>query len=309
MKIAVTGATGFIGRALCLEMSGAHEVVVLSRSKKKAASVFGNLFEIIEWNTHSADGWGEMLEGIDAVVNLAGASLAAKRWTKEYKREILESRTKCSRVLIDAIKKLKKKPTVVVMSSAIGFYGDRQGEQLDEGSIGGEGFLADVCRKRESYSAQFEEMGIRTVVIRTSIVLGLSGGAFPKMLKPFNFYAGCYWGKGKQWVSWIYISDEIAAIKFLIENDALSGVFNLAAPQPQKNRNFFKTVGKVFEKPCWGGMPGFVLKMLLGDITSELFLASQRVYPKRLTDAGFKFEYPELEKTLETIRTELCYTL
>lgn len=304
MKIAVTGATGFIGRALCLELSKEHEMVVLSRSREKAVSVFGDLFEIVEWNTRSAQGWGECLEGVDAIVNLAGASLAAKRWTARYKREILESRTKCSQVLIDAIKKLKKKPRVVVMSSAIGFYGDRADEELDEESRGGEGFLAGVCRKREGYSAEFEEMGIRTVVIRTSIVLGLSGGAFPKMLMPFIFYAGCYWGKGKQWVSWIYIADEIAAIKFLIENENLNGVFNLAASGSRTNRDFFKTVGRVFGKPCWSGVPRFVLKILFGDITSELFLASQRVYPKRLIDAGFEFQYPELEDTLRTIRSE-----
>jgi uncharacterized protein (TIGR01777 family) len=304
MNVAVTGATGFIGRALCNELARDHNVIALTRSPEKASAFLDKAVEIIKWNPNRLDGWEKCLEKSDAIVNLAGTNLASGRWTKNLKAEILGSRINASKVLIDAIKKSEVKPRVVIISSAIGFYGNRGDEKLDEESEGGNGFLAKLCRDIEDCSRQFEALGIRSVVIRTGLVLGATGGALPKMITLFKFYVGGYWGSGTQWMGWISLADEVAAIKFLIENDNFWGVFNLTSPELMRNRQFFGTLGTALKKPCWLRIPGFALKIMFGQMASEVFLASQRAYPKKLLDAGFEFEKPELKDALESITFE-----
>ena len=304
MKIVVTGATGFIGRALCNELAKEHNVIALTRRPEKASVLFERPVDIIKWNPKDTDGWERSLDGSDVIVNLAGTNLASGRWSKNFKAEILESRIQASKVLIQAIESSKAKPKAVIMASAIGFYGDRDDDKLDEESKAGFGFLAGVAQKIEDCSREFETLDLRSVVIRTGIVLGSSGGALPKMIMPFKFYLGGYWGSGDQWMSWISLADEVAAIKFLVENSNLHGIFNLTSPEPMQNRQFFQILAKVLRRPCCLPIPAFVLKIMFGEMADELFLSSQRVCPAKLIDAGFEFKYSELKKALESIEFE-----
>jgi len=275
MKIVVTGATGFIGRALCNELAKEHNVIALTQRPRRASFLFEKPVNIIKWDPEDMDGWERSLEVSDAIVNLAGTNLASGRWTENLKAKILNSRINSSRILLQAIKNTQAKPKTFIMSSAIGFYGSRGDEQLNEESDNGQGFLAEVCRKNESICKEFEDLDVRTIVIRTGVVLGTSGGALPKMAMLFRFYLGGYWGSGRQWISWISLADEVSAIKFLIENYSLKGVFNLTSPEPQRNRNFFQILADRLKKPCWLPIPAFCLKMMFGQMAEELFLASQ----------------------------------
>ncbi|UCE99410.1 MAG: TIGR01777 family oxidoreductase [Planctomycetota bacterium] len=302
MKIVITGATGFIGRALCNKLAKEHNVIALTRRLEKASIIFQTPVDIIKWNPEVMDGWEKYLEGSDTVLNLAGANLAAGRWTKDLKAEIVNSRINSSGILLQAIKKTQAKPKTFIIASAIGFYGSRGDEQLYEETENGQGFLAEVCRKNESIVKEFEDLDVRTIVIRTGVVLDTSGGALPKMAMPFRFYIGGYWGSGRQWISWISLADEISAIKFLIENYRLKGVFNLTSPEPERNHHFFQILGDRLKKPCWLPMPAFFLKIMFGQMADELFLTSQRVYPKKLLAAGFKFRNPNLKNALQSMK-------
>ena len=304
MKIVVTGATGFIGKALCNELAKEHNVIALTRRPEKASVLFERPVDIIKWNPKGMDGWEKCLDGSDVIVNLAGTNLASGRWSKNFKAEILDSRIQASKVLIQAIESSKVKPKSIITASAIGFYGNRADEKLDEESVGGDGFLAGVAQEIEECSEIFETLGLRSIVIRTGIVLGSSGGALPKMIMPFKFYLGGYWSPGSQWMSWISLTDEVAAIKFLIENPNLYGTFNLTSPEPTQNQYFFQTLASELKKPCWLPIPAFALKKMFGQMADELFLAGQRVYPRKLIDAGFEFKYSELKKALESIEFE-----
>ena len=301
MKIVVTGATGFIGRSLCNELVRGHDVVALTRRAGKLSHLFDTGVDVLRWNPESMDGWEEGVDGSDVVVNLAGTNLASRRWTKAFKAEILESRVNSSRMLLGAAEKAQRKPKTVVLASAIGFYGFRGDEELDEGSERGHGFLAEVCSENERVSREFEALGIRAVVLRTGVVLGMGGGGLQKMTMPFGLHLGSYWGDGRQWMSWISLVDEVGAIRFLIENDGLDGVFNLTAPEPERNRRFFEIIGDTLKRRCWLRIPAFCLKMMFGEMADELFLTSQRVYPRRLLAGGFEFEYAGLKDALESM--------
>ena len=301
MRIAVTGATGFIGRALCNELAKEHNVIAMTRRPEKGAALFERKVDVIKWNAELMDGWERSLEGTDAIVNLAGSNLASGRWSEKFKGEILNSRINSARILLEAVKETEAKPRTFIIAAATGFYGSRGDEELDEESAGGEGFLAEVCGKIESIAEEFEELNIRTIVIRTGVVLDSGGGALPKMAMPLRFYLGGYWGGGRQWVSWISLFDEVSAIRFLIENDEFEGVFNLTSPEPVRNRDFFEILAGRLKKPCLFAMPGFLLKLMFGQMADELFLASQRVYPGRLLAGGFKFKDSGLKNALETM--------
>jgi len=301
MKIAVTGATGFIGRALCKKLYKRCEVVALTRSKQRAKTIFDDSIKIVEWNGRDGGEWEDCINGCDAIVNLAGANVASGRWSQKRKEDILQSRLNTIYALRDAIDKANKKPKVFVQASAIGFYKSQSEEMLDENSEGGEGFLAKVCQEVEKATEEIESSGIRLVIIRTSVVLGSGGGALPQMIQPFKFYVGGYPGSGRQWMSWISLEDEIAAIQYLLEHNQLNGVFNLTSPNPVINRDFFKTLGRVLGRPCWLPVPEIALKIFFGEMVDELFFSSQKVYPKRLLDEGYEFRYPDLQNDLNII--------
>jgi len=301
MRVIITGATGFIGKALCARLHKDYELVALSRNAAGAQRLIGHLAEVAQWDAKTDAGWKQQADGAFAIVNLAGDNVGSGRWSKAKKSLILQSRLDASRAIVETIKKLSKKPAVLIQASAIGYYGSRQDEQLDETSTPGTGFLADVCRQAEGIAAETEKLGVRYVAIRTGIVMGPDGGALSPLKKQFQFYLGGYLGSGQQWFSWIAIDDEIAAIKFLMENEHLSGPFNLTSPNPVKMKEFCTVLGNVLHRPVWLRVPGFAAKAALGEMADEMLLSGQRVLPKRLLEAGYEFKYTDLEKALKII--------
>lgn len=293
MKILITGASGMIGKALQTELrNGGHELLLATRSEPNSP-------EQVQWSID--DGFSDLakLDGIDAVVHLAGENIAGLRWTEEKKKAIRDSRVKGTRNLVNALAELSVKPKVFVSASAIGFYGDRADEELTETSSSGSTFLAEVCREWEAESRRAEDLGIRTVLLRTGIVLSKDGGALGTMLLPFKMGVGGVIGSGKQWMSWISLDDHIAAIKYALENDNVRGAVNSTSPNPVTNEEFTATLGEVLYRPTFIPLPEFAVSMLLGEMGDALLLASTKVLPKRLDDAGFEFKFPHLKEAIE----------
>ena len=300
-RIVVTGGTGFIGRALCAKMTAeGFEVVVLSR-QREAASALGERVQVVEWDGQRIAGWSRYVEGAVAIVNLAGDNIASGRWTTKKKAKVLASRIDASRAVATAVEQASVKPAVVIQGSAIGYYGNRDEEELDEASAAGEGFLADVTKKWEEAIAPVNALGVRLAVLRIGAVLGSADGMMPRVLGAFRWFVGGPLGSGKGWLSWIHLEDVTRAIVFLIERQGAGGVFNLTAPHPIISRSFYQTLAKVMHRPCWLQVPGWALKMLMGQMAEELILSGQRVLPKRLSEAGYRFVYPDLTGALEEI--------
>ncbi len=298
-RVIISGATGFIGRALCRALHGDYEIIVLSRDASRGAGAIGERVEVIEWDARTAGAWARQAEGVHAIINLAGESLAAGRWTQTRRASIVQSRTNSAGAIVEAVSGAKIKPAVVIQASAVGFYGLRGDELLTEDSGVGSGFLADVCRRTESMAARVERSGVRYVAIRSGLVLGQEGGVLPRFITPYRFFLGGTLGSGRQWLSWIGLEDEIRAIRFLMENQSLDGAFNLAAPNPVTMGQFNRTLGQVLGRPAWTRMPAFVLRLVFGRMADEVLLASQKAVPKRLLEAGFTFKYPQLQAALE----------
>jgi uncharacterized protein (TIGR01777 family) len=301
-RVIITGATGFIGKALCRRLAErGYEIVALSRNLKKGQEALGKDIQVVEWDGKSSRGWLGYVEGAQALLNLAGESLASGRWTEKKKHSILQSRLDAGRAVVEAARLVKRKPKVVVQASAIGYYGLSRDEVYDESSSSGQGFLSEVSQKWELSTQEVEAQKIRRVTVRTGIVLGDEGGAFVRLEKPFRFFVGGPLGSGKQWFSWIHLEDEVNAIIFLMEREDLSGVFNLTTPRPVLQKDFSRTLGKVMKRPSWLHVPGFLLRLLFGAMAKETLLSGQRVVPSRLLDSGFRFLYPELESALKEI--------
>ncbi len=297
-QVVITGATGFIGRALCKDLCKDYKVIALSRDIRRASKSIGGFAEIFEWDGRTTGTWIHQAEGAYAIINLAGENVASGRWIQSKKAGILHSRLDATRAIISAIKQVNNKPSVIIQSSAIGYYGSCGAQQLYEQSPPGKGFLADVCRKVEFCAEQIGNLGVRLVVIRTGVVIGPDGGALPRLNKPFKFYLGGHPGSGKQWFSWISMEDQVAAIRFLLENDSQQGVFNLTAPEPVTMKIFCKTLGRVLHRPSWLFMPGFILRKALGEMADEMLLSGQRVLPDKLLDAGFRFKHEQVKDAL-----------
>jgi len=291
VKILVAGSSGLIGTALCsrLEREG-YEVVRLVRR----APAQGEL----RWDPEAGELEQEALEGIEAVVHLGGRNITAGRWTATVKAQLRQSRVQTTQLLAARLAGLAAPPRVLVCASAVGIYGHRRDEELDEESDIGEGFLAELGRAWEGASAVAAEAGIRVVQARLGIVLSRRGGALAKMLLPFRLGIGGKIGDGRQYVSWISLEDAVAALIYAVENDALRGPVNLTASQPVTNAELTRTLGRVLRRPTLLPLPAFAAKLVLGELAEEGLLASQRVRPKRLLEAGFEFAHPELEGAL-----------
>jgi uncharacterized protein (TIGR01777 family) len=301
-RIIVTGATGFIGKALCFRLlEEKYEVVALSRSREKGKKIFGSEATVIEWDGKSSEVWQGYVNGAYAVVNLAGENIGSGRWAPKRKQAILQSRLDAGRAVVEAAKSAKEKPRVIIQASAIGYYGSRGDEIIDESSSPGEGFLTEVAKKWEQSTQGVESLEIRRVIIRSSIVLGKEGGVFLRLVKPFRFFVGGHLGRGKQWFSWIHLEDEVKAILFLIEREDLSGVFNLTAPHQLVQKDFYHILGKIMKRPSWLPVPGFVLRLIFGEMAKETLLSGQRVTPRRLEEAGYQFLYPQAELAIKEI--------
>jgi len=293
VRVLVSGATGLVGKGLtaALEAAG-HEVLRLVRRAKGAdAHTVG--FDIENGAIES-----EKLEGVDAVVHLAGEGISSQRWTEEFKQKIRDSRVKGTRLLTDALCKLQTPPKTLVCASAVGYYGSRGDEALDEDSGPGDDFLATVCVEWEDAARKAADCGIRVVSTRIGVVLSSDGGALGQMLPPFRLGGGGVMGDGEHYMSWIAHVDLIKAIIFLLENESLSGPINCVSPAPVTNRVFTKTLGRVLMRPTFVPLPASIIKMTFGEMGQALLLASQRATPKKLLNAGFEFDFPDLEEAL-----------
>ena len=294
MKIVVSGASGLIGTQLVAKLSSnGHEVVRLVRRSPKAGE--------IQWNPKSGTLDASALEGVDAVIHLSGAGIGDKRWSDGYRKEILDSRTDTTALLAKAIASLSRKPSVFLSGSAIGIYGARNDEQLTEVSTHGTGFLAEVCEQWEAAAKPAVDAGIRTVYLRTGIVLSPKGGALKKLLPLFKLGVGGKFGNGKQWQSWISIDDEIGAIEYLLTAN-VSGAVNLTAPNPVTNAEFTKVLASVLKRPAIVPVPTFAPKILLGgELADALLFTGQRVIPAALNASGYSFKHTTLESALRSL--------
>ncbi len=294
MKIIISGASGLIGKQLIAQLQNhGHEVVRLVR---RAASTGEVMWDPKAGVLSAAD-----LEGADAVIHLSGASIGDKRWTTSYKREILESRTITSNLLATTIAEMSRKPSVFLSGSAIGIYGPRGDEQLTEVSTNGTSFLADVCEQWERAAKPASDAGVRTVLLRTGIVLSTKGGALKKQLPLFKLGLGGKFGNGKQWQSWISIDDEIGAIEYLLTAN-VSGAVNLTAPNPVTNAEFTSTLARVVKRFAILPIPPFAPKALLGsELADALLFTGQRVIPAALNASGYQFVHPTLEVAMRAL--------
>ena len=295
MRILITGASGLIGSALRKSFTGkGFEMLLASRSEPKNETE-------IQWDADTGFGGEDLprLEGLDAVIHLAGENISAFRWTDEKKKAIRNSRVYGTRTMIETFAQLKKKPNVFVSASAIGFYGDRGDDEMTETSSAGDTFLSEVSKEWESESRRAEDMAIRTVLLRNGIVLSKEGGALATMMTPFKMGVGGVVGSGKQWMSWISIDDVVAIVNFALENENLRGAINVSSPNPVTNEEFTKTLGEVLYRPTFLPLPEFAVNLVFGEMGDALLIDSTKVLPKRLLDAGYKFKYPDLKPALE----------
>ena len=294
MKIVVSGASGLIGTQLVAKLSSSgHEVVRLVRRSPKSGE--------IQWNPKSGTLDAAALEGVDAVIHLSGAGIGDKRWTDGYRKEILDSRTATTALLATTMASLSRKPSVFLSGSAIGIYGARNDEQLTEVSTHGTGFLAEVCEQWEAAAKPAVDAGIRTVYLRTGIVLSPKGGALKKLLPLFKLGVGGKFGSGKQWQSWISIDDEIGAIEHLLTAN-VSGAVNLTAPNPVTNAEFTKVLASVLKRPAIVPVPTFAPKIVLGgELADALLFTGQRVIPAALNASGYMFKHTTLESAFRSL--------
>jgi hypothetical protein len=309
MRVILTGGTGLIGRALTRELvESGYEVIVLSRNPAKASKSPPNT-QVVRWDGRTTEGWREFVERAEAIINLAGeniggdtwSALLFNRWNERHKQSILESRLNAGKAVVQAVQQASIKPKVVVQASAVGYYGSRGEEELTEYSEPANDYVAEVCKKWEGSTAEVEQLGVRRVIIRTGgVPLSTEGGAFPFMLLPFRLFVGGPLGSGKQWFSWIHLTDEARAIRYLIEHPVAQGAFNLCSPQPMRNRDFSRILGKVLRRPSFIPVPGFALKLVFGK-KADFLTGSQKQMPKRLLDLGFSFKFPDAESALRDI--------
>ncbi|MEZ0075782.1 TIGR01777 family oxidoreductase [Planotetraspora sp. GP83] len=296
MTIVVTGSSGLLGSALVrtLRADGDQVLRLVRREPAGPDEAF--------WDPARGVLDPAVLEGADAVVHLAGAGIGDRRWTESYKRELVDSRVGSTRTLTEALAALKDKPRVLLSGSAVGFYGDTGDRPVDESSPSGAGFLAGLVREWEAAAAPAEEAGIRVVRLRTGVVLSGRGGALAKVLPIFRLGAGAVLGSGKQYVSWISLPDWVAAVRFLLANQEMSGPVNVTAPEPVTNADYTRAIGKALHRPTMPiATPAFALRLALGEFATEGVLAGQRVLPGRLLDAGHRFAHPALEDALPAV--------
>jgi uncharacterized protein len=304
MKVAITGATGFVGSRLVERLhSEGQTVLVLTRNTTFAQKVFPSEafpnVEIIAYTPTASGSWQDTLSGCDAVVNLAGEPIAEGRWTPERKQEILNSRQLSTQKIVEAIAFANLKPSVLVNASAIGYYGTSETATFDETSSSGDDFLAQVCQAWETEAKKVEASGVRLVILRFGIVLG-TGGALGKMITPFKLFAGGPIGSGKQWFSWIHLDDIVNLILEALTKPEMQGVYNATAPNPVRMSELSQTMGQVMNRPSWLPVPNFAIEALLGD-GAIVVLEGQQVQPKRTLEAGFKYLYPNLKPALAQI--------
>lgn len=300
MRVVITGGSGLIGRRLAGALAHeGNEAIILSRTPRSVTGLPVGV-KVAGWDGQTAEGWSSLVDGATAVVNLAGESISSGRWTRERKRRVLESRLNAGRAVVQAIGSASRKPRVLIQASGIGYYGPRADDDVTEATGPGHDFLSHVAVDWEASTAAVEEAGVRRAIIRTGGVLSLDGGALPRMLLPFRLFVGGRAANGRQWFPWIHIADEVAAIRFLIDNDAASGPFNLTAPAAVSNAEFSRLIGKHLGRPSIMPMPRFALRLVLGEMAT-LLLDGQKAAPRRLLQAGFEFQFPDADSALKDL--------
>lgn len=305
MKVAITGATGFVGRRLVERLiQEGHETVLFVRDAAKAQKLFSQYsapaIDIVSYKPKQSGDWQPLLAACDGVVNLAGEPLFDERWNSNSKKEILDSRTIGTDKIVEAIAQASQKPQVLVSASAVGYYGTSETATFDESSGPGDDFLATVCKAWEASAQKIKEHNVRLAIVRIGIVLGPKGGALARMIPPFELFGGGPIGSGKQWVPWVHRDDLVNLIIQILTQPSLEGIFNATAPNPQRMREFSKTLGDVLRRPSWLPVPGFALELLLGE-AAQVVLEGQNVQPKHTQASGFQFQYPQLKAALTQI--------
>jgi len=302
MKVAITGATGFIGRQLALKLlEDRHEVFALTRNPQKAAESLPASVTPLSWQHADSSGWKDAVSVCDAFVNLAGENLSAGRWTTARKAALLESRLQAIASLREVLTSQKGMKRTLIEASAVGYYGPRGDEKLSEKDPPGTGYLSEIATRCEREADQLSNPDLRVVAIRTGIVLGREGGILSRLFAPLRLGAGGYPGNGTQWLSWIHMDDEIRAILYLLSHPELTGSFNLTAPEPMRMRDFVKLGGAILHRPVWVPLPAPLLRLMFGEMADEALLTGQRVLPERLLESGFQFEFPTAESALRAV--------
>jgi uncharacterized protein (TIGR01777 family) len=303
MKILVSGASGLVGAALTPQLESAgHSVAWLARPDSKSHSNSKRAPEVnVSWNSVTGDLDLPAAEGADAVIHLAGASIADGRWTAERKALLRSSRVDATRQLLNGLAKLRQPPQTFICASAIGYYGSRGDEVLTEASAPGGDFLATLGQEWEGAAQGAERLGMRTVSLRFGIILAKAGGALPRIVLPFRLGLGGKMGSGRQWMSWVALQDVVGLILFAMEHEEISGAVNVVAPAPVRNWEFAEILGRVMHRPSFFPTPGFALRLAVGEMADALLLSSQRVAPERATGAGYSFRFATLDEALRAI--------
>ncbi|QDT84318.1 TIGR01777 family oxidoreductase [Gimesia chilikensis] len=298
MKVLISGSSGLVGSALCQRLEAEPDCEIVRLVRKQSPDTQQTS---VVWNPAEGQLEPQAFDGVDTVVHLGGVNIAGKRWSPEVKQKIFNSRFQSTSLLASQLATLEQKPTVFLCASAVGFYGDRGEERLDESSPRGEGFLADVCQAWEQATLPAQDAGIRVVNMRFGMILDRKGGALGQMLTPFKMGVGGRLGSGKQYWSWIALPDVINALQFCLNHSELAGPVNFVAPDEVTNLEFTKTLGKVLSRPTCLPVPAWGVKTAFGEMGQELMLTSARVVPKKLTEAGFQFQYPQLEDAFRSV--------
>lgn len=300
-KIIITGATGLIGQQLTIKLTDmGYKITIFTRNPDNAQKKLPNVHKVVKWEYDYVDEWLHELESVDAVIHLAGANLSTKRWNKEYKKLLYDSRIISTKKLIEAIKTVERKPKVFITASAIGYYGNRSDEILTEESEPGKDFLANLCNDWEKEAKNVEQFGVRSVQIRTGLALSRNEGALKQMLPAFKYFIGGPLGNGKQWYSWLHIEDIVNVYVKALESEILSGPINAVSPNPVTMKKFAKILGDVLHRPSFFSVPKIILLLVIGQV-AEVVTSSQRVVPEKLLNSSFKFKFEKLEDALRDI--------
>jgi uncharacterized protein (TIGR01777 family) len=302
VRVIITGGSGLIGRPLTTELTkNGYEVIILSRSPDRVKGL-PKQARAVRWDGRTSKGWVDLVKDRTAIINLAGENLAGagffpKRWTPDRKHRILQSRLHAGYAVNDAVSRAAEKPTAVIQSSGVGFYGHRGDEAISEDAPPGSDWLARVGVQWENSTQPVEALGIRRVIIRSAGVFSTDGGVLPRAALPFRLFFGGPVGSGKQWVPWIHIADHVRATRFLLEHPTAAGPFNLVAPNPVTNRDFGRALGRVLRRPAFVPIPAIIPQLAFGEM-ADLLLKGQRALPNRLKELGFSFQFPEIETAL-----------
>lgn len=299
MKVVIGGANGLLGQRLvrALRARGDEVVALVRRAGGGAPWALGA--RLVEWDGRGQGAWAREVDGAQALVNLAGANVGGQRWNDAYKRLILESRVASTRACVEALRAAKAHPQAFLNASAVGYYGDRGDEELDESAAPGQDFLAGVCTAWEAEATEADALGVRTVLLRTGVVLAPpgDGGALRRMVPVFKAFAGGPLGTGRQWFPWIHVDDEVAMILFALDHPGASGPFNLCAPKPVTMGDFARALGRALHRPALAPVPAFALRLAVGEF-AEVLLGGQRTLPTKARQLGFQFKFPDLSDAL-----------